>query len=310
MSLNIHSEIKKNKRNTFILMFIFLIFILVLGLVTAIIFDLFTNTQGEQETIQNLIWVNALFLVLTFGYVFWFFKNGDKLILKTTGAIPVSRKEYPHIYHSVESLSIAAGLRKAPDCYVIKDSALNAYATGVREENSHVVLTTGIIGALNREEIEGVIAHELAHIKNGDMKYMLFCAGIIGIFQLLGTFFWYLLIFSNGEKDGRLKAVYLFLWLLFSIIAPFFTIILKLAISRNREYLADSSAVKYTRYPKGLANALRKISKDPDPLVDKANKATAHLFISTPFRNRKSFFVRLFSTHPPIENRIRVLEGK
>ena len=311
MALNIHSEIKKNKRKTFVLMSMFILFILLIGIVISIIFDpsIITN-ERNQNSWFNLVSINVIFLLVTFGYIFWFFKQGDKLILKTTGATPVSKKDFPHIYHSVESLSIAAGLKKAPDCYIIDDSALNAYATGVSEEKSHVVLTTGIIKALNREEIEGVIAHELAHIKNGDMRYMLFCAGIIGVFQLLGTFFWYLTFFSSGREDGRLKAIYFGLWLFFSIIAPFFALLLKLAISRNREYLADSSAVKYTRYPKGLANALRRISNDPDPLVDRANKATAHLFISTPFRNKQSFFVKLFSTHPPIESRIRALEGK
>ena len=311
MVLNIHEEIRKNKQKTVILMILFILFILFIGIIVSIIFDPTILTQRNSDSIFNLVWINVLFLGFTFGYIFWFFKNGDKLILKTTGATPATKKDYPHIYHSVETLSIAAGLKKTPDCYIIDDSALNAYATGVREEKSHIVLTTGIIKALNREEIEGVIAHELAHIKNGDMRYMLFCSGIIGVFQLLGTFFWYLMWFSGGGKDSeKAKLIYFCLWLLFTIIAPFFTLLLKLAISRNREYLADSSGAKYTRYPKGLANALRKISNDPDPLVDKANKATAHLFISTPFRNKKSFFVRLFSTHPPIEERIRRLEGK
>ena len=308
MAMNIFEEIKANKRKTKFLIFLFVLFILMIGSIVGLIIFPQILTEQSNQVVGNFIFVNIIFLVVVVSYILWFYSKGDQFILKTTGAKPASRKDYPQIFHSVETLSIAAGLKKAPDCYVIKDTALNAYATGLSEEKSHIVLTTGIINKLNKLEIEGVIAHELAHIKNGDMKYMLICAGIVGVFQLLGTFFWYLSWTSNS-KDDRMNLIYIGLWLLFTIIAPFFTLLLKLSISRNREYLADSTGAKFTRYPKGLASALKKISQDPDPLVDKANKATAHLFISTPFRNKTGFFTKLFSTHPPIQDRIKRLGG-
>lgn len=312
MALNIFEEIKANKKKTKIILFFFFLFIVFIGTIVSIIVNPAILIVQNQENMTYLVVINFIFLAFVIGYVMWFYSNGDKMILKTTGAKPVSRKDYPKIYHSVEILAIAGGMKKIPDCYVINDTALNAYATGVNEENSHIVLTSGIIDKLTQQELEGVIAHELAHIKNGDMKYMLICAGVIGVFQLLGTFFWYQAVFSSSEGEGaaQRKMIYFGLWLLFTVIAPFFAILFKLAISRKREFLADATGAQLTRYPKGLADALEKIRQDPDPLVDNANKATAHLFISTPFRNRDSFFTKLFATHPPIQERIDILNGK
>ena len=234
------------------------------------------------------------------------------MILSSTGATPVTKNEYPFLYHTVEALSLAAGMKTPPKCYIIKDSALNAYATGFKEEKSYIVVTTGLLEKLNREELEGVIAHEMSHIKNQDIKLMLYMAGLIGVFTLIGNWCYYMILTPSNSRDGqKAKVIFFTLWILFSIIAPFFAVLFKLALSRQREYLADSSGALLTRYPEGLASALEKIKNDPDPLVDKANKATAHLFISTPFRKSKlNFFLNLYSTHPPIEERIKRLRNR
>ncbi|MFW6027119.1 MAG: M48 family metallopeptidase [Candidatus Woesearchaeota archaeon] len=233
------------------------------------------------------------------------------MILSINGAKKADRKTYSYLYHTTEALALAAGMQKVPECYVIEDSALNAFATGFKPEKSYIVVTTGLLNKLNRQELEGVLAHELSHIQNQDIKLMLYVAGLIGIFTLIGTFCYYASFGSRfrSNRDSN-KSVFFFiiLWIIFSIIGVFFATLFKFALSRKREYLADANGALLTRYPPALASALRKISKDPDPLVDKANKATAHLFISTPFMKKKSLLTGLFSTHPPIEERIKRLE--
>jgi len=187
---------------------------------------------------------------------------------------------------------------------------MNAFATGRDPNNSAIVVTSGLLKNMNREELEGVIAHETSHIKNYDIRTMLLAAVLTGVMILLSDILLRSFLFGKSDrKGGEATIILIVIGLIFAILAPLIGELIKLAISRKREYAADANGAVLTRYPEGLANALRKISKDPDPLVDTANKATAHLFISTPFRDHKGWLVNLWSTHPPIEERIRRLEA-
>jgi heat shock protein HtpX len=230
-----------------------------------------------------------------------------------TGARPVTKGEYPYLYNTIEGLALSAGV-PTPKAYVIDDSALNAFATGRDPKHASITVTTGLLKVMNRQELEGVIAHEMSHVKNYDIRFMMLTTVLVGLVTLLSDFIlrsmWYGR--GGGRRDeggrgGQAQILLLLVGFLFALLAPFIGQLIRLAISRQREYLADANAAVLTRYPPGLASALEKIRKDPDPLVDNANKATAHLFISTPFRDETGFVVNLFSTHPPIAERIKRL---
>ena len=259
----------------------------------------------------------GLVLALVIGVVYTLiaYYSGDQMILTMTGAKPVTKEEHPYLYHTVEGLAMAAGLKKAPRVFVIEDSALNAFATGRDPEHSSITVTTGLLKRMNRQELEGVIAHEMSHIKNLDIRMMMLAAVLVGVVVLLSDFMLRSFIWGGrGRRDresGQGAVIIMLLALLLAILAPLFAQMIKLAVSRRREFLADANAVALTRYPPGLASALEKIKNDPDPLVDKANRATAHLFISTPFRKSKGglMMTRLFATHPPIEERIAKLKS-
>lgn len=290
-------EVKNNSIKSFLLMFFFIILIGALGAAIGIFY-------------------NSMYIGLSFAIIFSIiysvigYYTGDKIILKMSKAKPVIKKEYPHLYHAVEGLAIAAGT-PTPKAYVIEDSALNAFATGRDPKHASIVVTTGLLEKLNREELEGVIAHEMSHVKTYDVRFMMLTAVLVGIVVLLSDFLLRSFLWGrhrDSRDSGRAGIFLILIGLILAIITPIIGQMIKLAISRRREYMADANAAILTRYPPGLANALRKISKDPDPLVDNANRATAHLFISSPFRNTKGLVTNLFSTHPPIEERIKRLE--
>ena len=201
-----------------------------------------------------------------------------------------------------------------PKAYVIDDSALNAFATGRNPDHAAITVTTGLLKKLNRQELEGVVAHEMSHIKNYDIRFMMLVSVLIGIVVLLSDFILHSFLWGGagrrrGNNDNNnMTIILIVVGLVLAILAPLIGQMIRFAISRKREYLADANGALLTRYPKGLANALDKIRQDPDPLVDKANKSIAHLFISTPFRKRKGM-TRFFATHPPIEDRIKRLEA-
>ncbi|PIN79582.1 zinc metalloprotease HtpX [Candidatus Woesearchaeota archaeon CG10_big_fil_rev_8_21_14_0_10_34_8] len=253
------------------------------------------------------------FIIATFFAMFYaviMYSQGDKLVLATTGAKEATKKEYPHLFHTVEGLALAAGIPK-PKCYVIDDTALNAFATGTKPEKASITVTTGLLKKLNRQELEGVVAHEMSHIKNYDIRVMLLTAVLVGITILLSDFILKSFLWGRGgrERNNQMVLILIVVGLVLAILAPLIGELIKLAVSRRREFLADADGALLTRYPEGLASALEKISKDPDPLVDKANKATAHLFISTPFRKKKGIVTGLFATHPPISERIDKLRA-
>ena len=288
------NEIKSNKIKSVLLMSLFILIIGILGAAVGIFFG-------------SIIFGLALAIIISMIYIPITYFSGDKMILKMSGAREVTKKEYPHLYHTVEGLAIAASI-PTPKAYVIDDSALNAFATGRDPKNASITVTTGLLEKLNRQELEGVVAHEMSHIKNFDIRFMMLTVMLVGITVLLSDFFLRSLFYGGGNKDRKIHPLILVIALVLAILAPIIGELIKLSISRKREYLADANGALLTRYPMGLADALKKISKDPDPLVDKANKATAHLFISTPFRKTQGIVVGLFSTHPPIEDRIKKLE--
>ncbi|MDA3855504.1 MAG: M48 family metallopeptidase [Candidatus Woesearchaeota archaeon] len=313
MVVNLHDEVRSNKRKSILIILMFFAFVGLIGGVGGIVMGLY---QTGGFSIGSFIFGLVMAGIVSFIYIMIFYSMGDKMILKATGAIEANRKTYPFLYHTTEALSLAAGMRIPPKCYVIKDTALNAYATGFKPEKSHIVVTTGLMDKLNRQELEGVLAHEMSHIKNQDIKVMLLAAGLVGATVLLADVMFRLFIFSphrsggsSDNKNGGLMIAVIAFWILLVVLSPIIGEMIKLAISRRREYLADASGALLTRYPEGLASALEKIKGDPDPLVDNANKATAHLFISTPFRKKKGIS-GLFATHPPIDDRIKRLRGK
>ncbi|MDP3402464.1 MAG: M48 family metallopeptidase [bacterium] len=238
---------------------------------------------------------------------YWF---SDKIALSMNSAKPASREEYFDLYTVTENLAITAGL-PMPKLYVIQDPAPNAFATGRDEKHAVVAVTTGLLQILDRTELEGVIAHELSHIKNKDMLVMTVAVVLAGFVAIVADIFLRMSLFGGGSRDNDSKAGLIFavLAIVAIILAPIAAQLIQLAISRRREFLADSSGALLTRYPEGLASALRKISGDGRPMLH-ANHATAHLFIGNPFGGEAGKFVnKLFATHPPVEARVAALLG-
>ncbi len=293
-------EVRNNKIKSVILASFFIILIGLLGAIIGLIYG-------------SLYFGLIIAVIFSFIYSIIVFYSGDKMVLGLSGAKQVTKREYPHLFHAVEGLAVAAGI-PTPKAYVIEDSALNAFATGRDPKNASVTVTTGLLKTMNRQELEGVIAHEMSHVKNYDIRFMMLTAVLVGIITLLSDFLLRSFLWGGkGKRDskgkGQIGVILIVVGLALAILTPIIGQMIKLAISRKREYMADANGAILTRYPPGLASALRKISKDPDPLVDKANKATAHLFISTPFRKKHGAMINLFSTHPSIEERIKRLQA-
>ncbi|MFH1182128.1 MAG: M48 family metalloprotease [Candidatus Woesearchaeota archaeon] len=288
------NEVSGNKWKSILLMSLFII---ILGLLGAVIGLFYNNTYFGV----------SIAVIISLVYTLVAYYSGDKMILGMSGAKPVTKAEYPYLYHTIEGLAIAAGM-PAPKAYVIDDSAMNAFATGRDPKHASITVTTGLLKVMNRQELEGVIAHEMSHIQKYDVRFMMLTAVLVGLVTLLSDFLLRSFLYSKRDKkSGQVGILLIVAGLILAVLAPLIGELIKLAISRRREFMADANGTILTRYPKGLADALRKISKDPDPLVDKANKATAHLFISSPFR-KSGGVANLFSTHPPIEERIKRLE--
>lgn len=235
----------------------------------------------------------------------------DKIVLATSGARQIQKKDAPEYFRIVENLSIAGGL-PMPRIYIINDPSPNAFATGRDPKHAVVAATTGILERLNKVELEGVISHELSHIKNYDIRLAGVVAVLVGFVAIISDFFMRSLWFG-GDRDrdsGKAGAIFLLIGIVFAILTPIIATLIQLAVSRKRELLADASGALLTRYPEGLASALEKIASDPRPLRS-ANHATAHLFIVNPFKGKdgKAFFVNLFNTHPPLAERIKILRS-
>lgn len=243
--------------------------------------------------------------LMTLGSYFY----SDKMILAMSKARQLKKGDNPKLYRIVENLSIASGI-SLPKIYVIDDTAMNAFATGRDPKHAVVCATTGIVDRLSETELEGVIAHELSHIKNYDIRVMAIVAILVGLVALMADFFMRSMWYSNNRRDrDSSQGIFVMIGLILALLSPIIATLIQLAVSRKREFLADASGALLTRYPEGLASALEKIAKDKEPL-EVANNATAHLYISNPFKNiDKHWFTGLFNTHPPIEERIRILRA-
>ncbi len=236
--------------------------------------------------------------------------SGDSMILAMHGARPIQHDNDPELFNVVEEMALAAGI-PMPRVYLIRDSALNAFATGRDPQHASVAITTGLREKLNREELQGVIAHEMSHIRNYDIRLMLLMAVLVGTIVMLCDLFWQL--FQGGGRAGKrggnlLMVIFVILAALLALLAPLLAQLIQLAVSRQREFLADATGVELTRNPLGLAHALRKINDDPGVLKT-ANRGTAHLYIANPIEKFQARAHTMFASHPPIEERIRRLEA-
>jgi len=302
-----YEYIAKNRAKTVVIIIGFVVFITIIGFALGYYVD---YRYGINSNFSILFMVAALIISIIVSFSSYYYS--DRIVLGLTGARPISREENPRVYYMVEGLSIAAGL-PVPGIYMIEDSGLNAFATGRNPQHGVVVFTRGLLENLNDEELKGVISHELSHIKNYDILLGTIIVVLVGMISIISNIILRSFIFGGRRKTGRtagggaLSIIFLLLGLALLILSPIIATIIRLAISRNREFLADSTGAMISRYPAGLANALRKISQHSD--VRTASNATAHLFIANPFGNRaKAAFSNLFNTHPPTEERIRRLE--
>jgi heat shock protein HtpX len=241
--------------------------------------------------------------------------QGDSIILGMAGARKIGPQDHPRLYNVVEEMKIAAGLPKMPDVYIIDDPALNAFATGRDPEHASVAITSGLLNKLNRDELQGVIAHEIGHVKNRDIRLMLYASVMLGAIVILAWYATRILFFSGAgrrsssrEGGGGAQIILLIVGLALLILAPIIAQLIYLALSRKREYLADASSALYTRYPEGLASALEKLQNN-NTQVKNANKATAPMYISNPFYKKGMSVNDLFATHPPLADRIRILRA-
>ncbi len=296
-----YEQIASNKRKSIFLIFFFLVLIAALGWVFGQITEF-----GSYALIPAVV----IALLMTWGSYYY----SDKIVLAVSKARPVTKQEYPYLYNIVEGLALAAGLPK-PRCYVIDDTAPNAFASGRNPEKAVVVVTEGLLKKLNRAELEGVIAHEMSHIKNYDIRVQTLAVVMVGVVVLLSD--WILRSFlwggrrrrSSDKNSGNAGAILIIVALALAVLSPLIAQLLKMAVSRKREFLADADGAMLTRYPPGLASALKKLSADKESL-EVANKATAHMYIINPLKDHKrgAGMAKLFSTHPPIEERIAALE--
>lgn len=256
-------------------------------------------------------WLLPTALVIALVQAWASYYYSDTITLAISRAQPATGAKWRELNRLVENLAITAGLPK-PKVYYIEDSAPNAFATGRDPEHAAIAVTTGLVDKLNRAELEGVLAHELSHVGNYDIRFMSMVVVLVGIATLVSDFIWHWSWRLGGDDDsnaGQGKAVLIIVALILSLLAPLIGTLLQLAISRKREFMADADGALLTRYPEGLANALRKISADQEPL-EAANKATAHLYIANPLKEdaqRRGWLNSLFLTHPPVEERIKAL---
>lgn len=313
--------IAENKRNSVLLVLIFCLFtaavalILALGVVAINDPDAIAQLRWGEALMVGGIAAGAALLFSLLGYL-----SGDQFVLAANGARPIRHADDPELFNVVEEMAIAAGV-PMPSVYLIRDPGLNAFATGRDPKHASVAITTGLRAHLTRDELQGVIAHEMSHIRNYDIRLMLLMAVLVGTVVMLSDFFWQIGRFGGGNSrsnrdsksegsggGGLIVLVVFILAVLMAMIAPILAQIIQLAVSRQREYLADATAVQLTRYPQGLANALRKLQGDA-AVLKSANRGTAHLFIANPIPKFQNLADSAFASHPPLKDRIARLEA-
>lgn len=295
--MTIYNQIASNKRKTWLVMVLFIAFIATLGYV-------FGRASGFPLTYTGI----ALILSGIFSFISYYFS--DSMIMAISGARQIVERDDPELFHVVQNLSIAAGF-PMPKVYKINDPSPNAFATGRDPQHAAICVTQGLLNLLDKTELEGVIAHELSHIQDYDTRLMAVVTILVGLVSLLADWFMRSLWWGRGgnrDDNGKAEGIFMLLGIALAIFSPVIATLIQLAISRRREFLADANGAYLTRYPEGLARALEKISADTRP-ASFANNATAHLFIVNPFKGKSvgSWFSGLFDTHPPIEERIKLL---
>jgi len=296
MASNLYTHQESNIAKTWALMVIFFTIVIGFGWAASYIFN---N--------PSILIFAVIFAVVMNVTSYWF---SDKIVVSMSGAKPAGEREYPDLHNIVENLAITAGLPK-PKLYVIDDPAPNAFATGRNKEHAVVAVTTGLLGMMERSELEGVLAHELSHIGNRDMLVSTVAVVLVGFVTIVSDFVFRGMLFGGSSRENKNHPIVAIIAIAFVVLAPIMATLLQLAVSRRREFLADATGALLTRYPEGLANALRKISGYAAPMK-RANNATAHLYISNPFgaQAAKSALSKLFLTHPPVEERIKALMGR
>ena len=304
--------IRANKRNSIFLMVIMALVLLLLGFIIGMVF-----TQSPEGAFFGLMIATVIWLILTMIS----FSNGDQILLSASHAQPITHEVHPQLFNVVEEMKIAAGLPAMPKIYIINDPAPNAFATGRNPKNASVAVTAGLLGRLNRDELQGVIAHEISHIVHRDILFVTLAGIMLGSIVLLSQVFLRGMFYSSmagsrrrysggGKGGGQAQLVMLIIAIVAAILAPIMAYLLYFALSRRREYLADAGAARLTRYPEGLASALEKIAGDPSPQLATVNKVTAPMYIVNPFKKKSQMKLSdLTSTHPPISERIRILRN-
>lgn len=297
--MTLYSQINNNKWRTWLIIVLFVAFI------STIVF-IFGKIMGGNENGLSFAGI-ALIISGIMSFASYYFS--DKIILSLSNAHEIQKKDHPQLFNIVENLCLGDGLPK-PRVYIIDDSAPNAFATGRDPKHAVVCVTTGLLSKLNKGQLEGVIAHELSHVKNYDIRLMAIVTILVGMVALLADFFMRSLWFRDDREDRGNNQIFLLIGIVLAILSPIIATLIQLAVSRRREFLADASGALLTRYPEGLASALEKISGDKDQL-SVANNATAHLYIANPFKDKdgNNWFADLFNTHPPIEERIKILRS-
>lgn len=292
---SLYTEQSKNVRKTWLIFSLFLI--VVMGVCYV-----FARAYANPSILYFGVIASVVMNIVGYWY-------SDKIVLSMAGAKPASREANRELYTVVENLTITAGL-PLPKIYIIDDAAPNAFATGRDKDHAVVAVTTGLLVRLERNELEGVIAHELSHIGNRDMLVSTVAVVLVGLLTILSDMFLRSMMWGGRRRDdgegNNMQGIFMLIGIVLAVLSPLIGTLMQLAISRKREYLADSSGALLTRYPEGLASALEKISAYKEPMRRVSN-ATAHLFISDPFGKRLAGIHKLFMTHPPIEERIRIL---
>lgn len=293
-----YSDIAKNKRRTWVLVLV--MSVIVIGM--SWLLGTLNGLDAGGSIVLGTIIATIYSLISYYG--------SASIALSVSGAKPIVKAQAPDIYNVVENLCIANG-QPTPAIYIIEDASPNAFATGRDPEHASIAFTTGILALLTREELEGVAAHELSHVKNYDIRVMTIVVVLVGLISLIADILIHTRIGRGNNKDNGAAAILMIVGIVLAILSPIFAQLIQLAVSRSREYLADASGALLTRYPEGLASALTKIEAHGTPMQH-ANRATAHLFLSNPFgatKETRSWFSNMFSTHPPIEDRIARLRS-
>lgn len=315
-TLTFHDLIRKNKRQSVVLMIVMVLLGVAVGGIIASALAVYLGAAPDLESLVPSIVVGcAVALAAALLGTLWSWFGGANAILRMSGAREITKPMDPELFNVVEEVAIAAGL-PMPRVFVIGDSAMNAFATGRDPKHAAVAITVGLRQKLTRDELQGVMAHEMAHVRHLDIRFAMLMATMVGLIAFACDAFWRVLWYSRGGRGGRrggkdgggaVVLVLFILAILLAILAPLVARIIQMAYSRQREYLADAGAVELTRNPLGLASALQKLADDNEPLVDTANRGTAHLYIVNPLRKMRDAHQAInsmFLSHPPIQERI------